>query len=352
MPARALVSRIVAVGLWLALAGGCAQALALDSDLLRVERRLEQALSDGAYYCAPRELAQARAQLDFARVDHEQGEPSAARGHLNSAELNVRAAERLSPASRCAPSSEVDTAPSDRGDATPQSGVFERSDEPDADLDGVPDSKDSCPAGAEDPDGALDNDGCPDPDNDLDGLLDTIDQCPFQAEDVDGRNDGDGCPDAGSDNDRDGVEEPTDRCPSEFGAASNQGCPRQHYPGAELTSSELRLTAPVLFEDTTATIRSVSFPALNIVVEVLKEHPAVKFEVQGHTDSQGDDAANLTLTQARAEAVVRYLVQHGIEPSRLTARGYGETRPIESNRTSQGREVNRRIELIRTDGTR
>jgi len=324
----------------LALTIGCAQAIALDNDLVRVERRLELALGGGAYYCAPRELAQARAHLDFARVDHEQGEPGAARAHLSSAELNVRAAERLSPASRCA--SPTDASPE-------QHGVFNRGDEPDADLDGVPDSADSCPAGVEDIDGALDTDGCPDPDNDLDGILDTIDQCPFQAEDIDGRTDGDGCPDVASDPDSDGVDEPSDRCPNERGVASNQGCPRWHYPGAELTSTELRLTGPVLFEDTTATIRSVSFPVLEVIVEVLKEHPTVSFEVQGHTDSQGDDAANVALTQARAEAVVRYLVQHGIEPSRLTARGYGETRPIESNRTSQGREVNRRVELIRTD---
>lgn len=332
--------RLVAVSTSLLLAAGCAQALAIDADLVRVEHRLEQALSDGAYFCAPRELAQARAHLDFARVDHEQGEPDAARDHLASAELNVRAAERLSPATRCAPSKEEELEPS---------GVFARGDEPDADLDGVPDSMDSCPASAEDPDGANDSDGCPDPDNDLDGLLDTVDQCPFQAEDLDGHEDSDGCPDAEHDADRDGVEDPADRCPNEVGVASNQGCPRWHYPGAELTNNELRLTGPVLFEDTTATIRSVSFPVLEVIAEVLKEHPTIRFEVQGHTDSQGDDAENMTLTQARAEAVVRFLVQHGIEPSRLTAKGYGETRPIESNRTSQGREVNRRIELIRTD---
>jgi outer membrane protein OmpA-like peptidoglycan-associated protein len=267
----------------LVLVAGCAKAIAIDSDLVRVERRLEQALADGAYFCAPRELAQARAHLDFARVDHEQGEPDAARDHLVSAELNVRAAERLSPASRCASSSE--------SEPQQQPGAFDRG-EPDADLDGVPDSQDSCPNSAEDPDGALDNDGCPDPDNDLDGFLDAIDQCPFQAEDRDGKDDTDGCPDVASDADGDGVDEPADRCPSEQGVASNQGCPRVHYPGAELTSSELRLNSPVLFEDTTATIRSVSFTALDTVVDVLKEHRTITLEVQGHTDSQGDDTAN------------------------------------------------------------
>ena len=57
----------------------------------------------------------------------------------------------------------------------------------------------------------------------------------------------------------------------------------------------------------------------------------------------------MKLSQARAESVRRYMVEHGIDPSRLTAQGYGETRPIESNQTSQGREINRRVEFVRTD---
>jgi outer membrane protein OmpA-like peptidoglycan-associated protein len=88
---------------------------------------------------------------------------------------------------------------------------------------------------------------------------------------------------------------------------------------------------------------------LDSIVRALGDRPQMKLEIGGHTDSQGDDAANLKRSQAQAEAVMSYLVDHGVEASRLTARGYGETRPIESNSTSQGRAINRRIELVRTD---
>jgi len=347
-PARALAARVLSpvalvAGLLLGTLAGCTQAAAVETDLARVQHRLEQVLADGAYFCAPRELALARAQLDFARVDHGQGELAAARKHLARAELNVRAAARLSPAERCA----------GHGGGTPEpQPVFGNGEEPDSDMDGIPDSADTCPSTPEDTDGYLDTDGCPDLDNDDDGVPDTIDQCPFQAEDKDGDRDDDGCPDVEADRDGDGVTDALDHCPDQAGVPSNEGCPRVRYKGAELTDSALRTTDRITFEDQTATIRSVSYPVLDIVVGVMKEHPTLTLEVQGHTDSQGDDDANMALSQARAETVVRYLVQHGIEPARLTAKGYGETRPIESNRTSQGREINRRVEFIRTDTRR
>ena len=317
---------------------GCGSAAAVGAEVAAVQMRLERVLGDGAYDCAPRELALARAHLAFARSDRDRGELGPAREQLRLAGLNARAAERLSPRTRCAPASGV---------AEPIPAPV-RGTGPDRDGDGVSDDSDRCPGQAEDVDGFEDQEGCPEADNDLDGVLNGLDQCPLEPEDVDGQLDKDGCPDV--DADSDGVQDGLDRCPVEPGAAANQGCPRVRYRGLELTPNAVRVLEPVLFEEGTATLRAVSTAVLDALVELLHEHPSVRLEVQGHTDSQGDDAANLALSETRAQAVVRYLVDHGVEGTRLTPKGYGETRPMESNRTSQGREINRRIELIRTDG--
>ena len=106
---------------------------------------------------------------------------------------------------------------------------------------------------------------------------------------------------------------------------------------------------PVEFEGRTATIRSVSFASLDALIAVLQERVHVTIEIGVHTDSQGDPDSNLQITQAEANAVATYLIEHGVSAPRLTARGYGDTRPIESNSTSRGRAINRRLELIRTD---
>jgi OmpA-OmpF porin, OOP family len=317
-------------------AAACTRAQQVDRAIEGVERSLEQALSYGAYYCAPRELALARAHLEFARVDLEQGDPRSAAGHVSEAALNARAAERLSPQARCAA-------------ASPGVSELPRTDGPDRDADGVEDSADACPDQAEDGDGYLDADGCPELDNDQDGRPDSLESCPNQAEDIDGFRDEDGCPDL--DNDGDGVDDAIDRCPQRRGSAESEGCPREHYDNVEITKTALRIAEPVAFDPDTAVIRSVSIPVLDAVIAALQEHPEIRIEVQAHTDSVADDQHNLRLSQARAEAVRRYLVEHGIDASRLTALGYGETRPMESNRTSQGREINQRVEFVRIDST-
>ena len=92
-----------------------------------------------------------------------------------------------------------------------------------------------------------------------------------------------------------------------------------------------------------STVNAQSRVALRNVVEVMKRLPSLRIEVQGHTDSKGDPKLNLALSQKRAEAVRRYLIRQGIDPSRLTARGYGMTRPIAPNNTPQGRALNRRV---------
>ena len=319
-----------------ALCGACARAEQVERSIDDVQHSLEQALSYGAYYCAPRELALARAHLEFARVDLAQGDPGSAAGHVSAASLNARAAERLSPQERCAGAS---------------TGVSElpRTDGPDQDADGVEDGADACPDQAEDQDGYLDVDGCPEADNDQDGLPDSLEVCPNQPEDRDGFHDDDGCPDP--DNDGDGVDDAVDRCPQARGAQAAEGCPRESYESVEIAKGALRIAQPVSFEADTAVIRSVSYPVLDTVAAALKDHPEIRLEIQGHTDSVADDQHNMRLSQQRAESVRRYLVDHGVEPARLTAQGYGETRPMESNRTSRGREINQRIEFVRTDSS-
>jgi len=84
---------------------------------------------------------------------------------------------------------------------------------------------------------------------------------------------------------------------------------------------------------------------LDDVVATLNSFPEVRVSVQAHTDSRGDEAANLTLSRKRALAVVRYLTAQGIELDRLEARAYGETQPIADNDTRDGRLINRRVEF-------
>jgi outer membrane protein OmpA-like peptidoglycan-associated protein len=92
-------------------------------------------------------------------------------------------------------------------------------------------------------------------------------------------------------------------------------------------------------------IRPDAVPVLDEAVQLLKEDPAVPVLVQGHTDSVGSDAYNVKLSVRRADAVKEYLVSHGIATSRLRAEGLGESQPVASNDTAEGRQQNRRVEL-------
>ena len=115
------------------------------------------------------------------------------------------------------------------------------------------------------------------------------------------------------------------------------------------TSTGIVIHQRIYFEYNRAVIRDVSFPILNTVAQVLRDFPDITIEIQGHTDDRGSDEYNLRLSGERAASVLSYLTQQGISSGRLTARGYGETRPIETNRTDAGRATNRRVEFVRTD---
>jgi OOP family OmpA-OmpF porin len=135
------------------------------------------------------------------------------------------------------------------------------------------------------------------------------------------------------------VVDATDRCPNTPAGdkVDNAGC-------------SLTIRLEVFFDTNSSTIKAESYPDLDRVVTFMKEtSPSATGVVEGHTDSQGSDAANLALSQRRADAVLKYLVDHGISSARLTARGYGETQPVADNGTAEGRAQNRRVVLRRTD---
>ncbi|MBN2537506.1 OmpA family protein, partial [candidate division WOR-3 bacterium] len=103
----------------------------------------------------------------------------------------------------------------------------------------------------------------------------------------------------------------------------------------------------VYFDFDKATIRPESRPALEKAAQIMKENPGIEVEIQGHTDAIGSSAYNMTLSRRRAQAVVNYLViQFTIARDRFDAIGYGETKPVASNDTEEGRQLNRRVEFV------
>ena len=210
---------------------------------------------------------------------------------------------------------------------------------PDTDGDGLSDPADSCPTKPEDADGYEDDDGCPDEDNDADTVLDAVDRCPSEAGVVDNG----GCPDG--DRDGDTVVDRLDNCPDEPGTVKNFGCKDKQL--VVFKGGTIELLDVVYFKTNKAIIEKRSFKLLRNVASVITAHPEIKkVTVEGHTDTQGDDAYNKDLSQRRAAAVVEMLVANGVDGSMLEAIGYGEERPIADNRTKKGRAKNRRVEFV------
>ncbi len=145
------------------------------------------------------------------------------------------------------------------------------------------------------------------------------------------------------DADNDGVPDAVDKCPNtpEGEAVTTDGCPK--------FADEIRLLAKnIYFETASDKIKAESFEALDKVAAILIAHPSANLSIEGHTDSQGDDAMNLALSKKRALSVLNYLTSKGADVSHLSAEGYGETKPVADNATKEGRAMNRRVELIVT----
>lgn len=118
-------------------------------------------------------------------------------------------------------------------------------------------------------------------------------------------------------------------------------------PDARIQNGKIVTLGKIYFDTNKTTIKVVSYPVLDDVVDVLNKNPQIALlEVQGHTDARASDAYNMTLSQGRAAATVTYLVSKGISASRLRAVGYGESRPIAPNTTTDGMDKNRRTEFV------
>jgi outer membrane protein OmpA-like peptidoglycan-associated protein len=392
-----------------ALAAACATGGKLRENARVVRADIEKAKASGALRCAPRELALAEANLQFADDEVALGNASRAKEHLDAAQRSVKDALSLStvcgptqvlirkpddtiriektdrdgdgvvdlddacpdvpgkPAFRGCPDGDGDGI-ADSEDACPQQpGPAETQGCPvakDTDGDLVPDDIDRCPVDPEDKDGFQEEDGCPDPDNDGDGIVDRADACPNDPGPLERR----GCPDL--DRDGDGVSDSEDRCPEQPGPAEHGGCPDKDGDGVpdqldkcpeqlgpapdgcpkkytlvEVKKERIDIKQQVHFATAKFRVLPTSFPLLDQVVEVLGDFPKMRVSIEGHTDNVGGEASNMRLSQKRAEAVRDYLVAKGVSPTRLEAVGYGPTKPLQSNKTARGKAKNRRTEF-------
>lgn len=203
---------------------------------------------------------------------------------------------------------------------------------PDRDGDGIPDIDDKCP----DVPGIAKYNGCPIPDSDGDGINDEEDKCP----NVPGVARYNGCP--VPDSDGDGVNDEEDKCPFEVGPASNHGCP---VIKDEVKEKINKAAQNIFFQTNSYKLLAKSFGSLKEVVQILNENPSYKISVDGYTDNTGRAEYNLTLSDQRAKSVKDYLVENGIDESRITSKGHGIDNPIADNNTAAGRAQNRRVEM-------
>jgi len=201
-------------------------------------------------------------------------------------------------------------------------------------------------------------------DTDGDGVTDNNDQCPGTPRGT--RVNASGCV---LDSDRDGVADNNDRCPgTPRGATVNSaGCELDSDNDGVVNRIDQCLSTPagqavnevgchviftlegVNFDTNSATLTSAAQTKLNVAENILNDNPNINVNIEGHTDSNGSDTYNMQLSERRAQSVVNYLAENGINRNRMTAVGKGESSPISTNDTSSGRAQNRRVEFIIRD---
>ena len=409
-------------GLFLiALFTGCTHTMNVEKSLRETRTTLLGANKVHARLCAPKPLADAQSNLDFAKLEFKQGHLRRASEHLKEATRNANIA--LEEATPCGTADgDRDTIPDVIDHCPDEAEDFDNDrdedgcrdilpngdedsdgilniddsciDDPedfdghndddgcpetsnDTDGDGLIDALDPCPQDPEDIEGFRDDDGCPEPDNDGDGVLDIRDTCPMIPEDIDNWSDEDGCPDP--DNDSDGIPDTVDECPNEPGDRSRNGCPVDDRDGdgiadsrdrcpdlpetindyldsdgcpdtappkITVTDTRVEIGQPIQFRTGRADILSASHDILRGVSQVLRDSPEMALRIEGHTDNVGNEESNMELSLERATAVRTFLIRAGIAESRLTSVGFGETQPVDTNRTQSGRSRNRRVEFV------
>lgn len=223
---------------------------------------------------------------------------------------------------------------------TPKGAIVDISGCPkDSDKDGVYDGIDMCPdtpAGAQ-----VDSDGCP-KDADGDGVYDGLDKCPDTQQGC--KVDADGCM---LDGDGDGVCDGIDRCPSTAPGTEidANGCPVEVKPPVQKISLNIKYKTGSYEPDDNAK------QVLDELIKTMKAYTGTVIEINGFTDDVGTVSSNQVLSEKRAEGVRNYLVRGGVEPERITTKGFGEDPNffVGDNKTPEGRQKNRRVEIISTE---
>jgi outer membrane protein OmpA-like peptidoglycan-associated protein len=146
------------------------------------------------------------------------------------------------------------------------------------------------------------------------------------------------------DRDNDGTPDKDDWCPDVVGRYDNHGCPI--YEKVIVKPDKLELKEKIQFAWDSPTIEPASHPALDEVVKALQDNRGFRVALEGHSSSEGMDEHNQTLSEERAQAVLNYLVGHGLAKDRVGSKGFSSSRPLESNTTASGREANRRVEFV------
>lgn len=249
----------------------------------------------------------------------------------------------------------------DSEDKCPElAGTLELKGCPDTDKDGLTDDEDEC----DDIAGPLENKGCPWSDKDNDSIPDKDDVCP----DLAGPRELKGCPDT----DRDGLTDPNDKCPEVAGPAENNGCPwldsdsdgvidiqdscvtipgdADNFGCPKIKEEEKHVIEEAFshleFASGKEIIRKTSYPTLNDLARILKEHSKDwTLKLSGHTDNAGTPESNMLLSEKRAKAVMKYLVSKGVNSGKIVVEWFGQTQPIADNTTEEGRQKNRRVNM-------